>query len=145
MAVDYRGQPITKQTAFTTTGMMNRKPMPIKPLKMPTAKDVEQKATQQRVVEKEKPQIDLSNLRDDDKRILNIHLTPSLKNVFNKVFGQDIFPEFGIKENTVSIPTSIIVDRFGSLSNFRSMVQRDANNNVPPSQGIMTSPQTMKV
>ena len=145
MAVDYKGQPITKQTAFTTTGMMNRKPMPIKPLKMPTAKDVEQKATQQRVVEKEKPQIDLSNLRDDDKRILNIHLTPSLKNVFNKVFGQDIFPEFGIKENTVSIPTSIIVDRFGSLSNFRSMVQRDANNNVPPSQGIMTSPQTMKV
>ena len=145
MAVDYRGQPITKQTAFTTTGMMNRKPMPIKPLKMPTAKDVEQKATQQRVVEKEKPQIDLSNLRDDDKRILNIHLTPSLKNVFNKVFGQDIFPEFGIKENTVSIPTSIIVDRFGSLSNFRSMVQRDANNNEPPSQGIMTSPQTMKV
>ena len=145
MAVDYKGQPITKQTAFTTTGMMNRKPMPIKPLKMPTAKDVEQKATQQRVVEKEKPQIDLSNLRDDDKRILNIHLTPSLKNVFNKVFGQDIFPEFGIKENTVSIPASIIVDRFGSLSNFRSMVQRDANNNVPPSQGIMTSPQTMKV
>ena len=145
MAVDYKGQPITKQTAFTTTGMMNRKPMPIKPLKMPTAKDVEQKATQQRVVEKEKPQIDLSNLRDDDKRILNIHLTPSLKNVFNKVFGQDIFPEFGIKENTVSIPTSIIVDRFGSLSNFRSMVQRDANNNVPPSQGIMTSPQTMTV
>ena len=145
MAVDYKGQPITKQTAFTTTGMMNRKPMPIKPLKMPTAKDVEQKATQQRVVEKEKPQIDLSNLRDDDKRILNIHLTPSLKNVFSKVFGQDIFPEFGIKENTVSIPTSIIVDRFGSLSNFRSMVQRDANNNVPPSQGIMTSPQTMKV
>ena len=145
MAVDYKGQPITKQTAFTTTGMMNRKPMPIKPLKMPTTKDVEQKATQQRVVEKEKPQIDLSNLRDDDKRILNIHLTPSLKNVFNKVFGQDIFPEFGIKENTVSIPTSIIVDRFGSLSNFRSMVQRDANNNVPPSQGIMTSPQTMKV
>lgn len=145
MAVDYKGQPITKQTAFTTTGMMNRKPMPIKPLKMPTAKDVEQKATQQRVVEKEKPQIDLSNLRDDDKRILNIHLTPSLKNVFNKVFGQDIFPEFGIRENTVSIPTSIIVDRFGSLSNFRSMVQRDANNKVPPSQGIMTSPQTMKV
>ena len=142
MAVDYRGQPITKQTAFTTTGIMNKKPAAIKPLKMPTAKAVEQKATQQRVVEKPKPQIDLSNLRDDDKRILNIHLTPSLKNVFSKVFGQDIFPEFGIKENTVSIPTSIIVDRFGSLSNFRSMVQRDVNNNVPPSQCIMTSPQT---
>ena len=143
MAVDYKGQPITKQTAFTTTGIMNKKPMPIKPLKMPTAKAVEKKATQQRVVEKSKPQIDLSNLRDDDKRILNIHLTPSLKNVFSKVFGQDIFPEFGIKENTVSIPASIIVDRFGSLSNFRSMVQRDVNKNVPPSQGIMTSPQTI--
>ena len=50
MAVDYKGQPITKQTAFTTTGMMNRKPMPIKPLKMPTTKDVEQKATQQSIV-----------------------------------------------------------------------------------------------
>ena len=144
MAVDYKGQPITKQTAFTTTGMMNRKPMPIKPLKMPTAKDVEQKATQQRVVEKEKPQIDLSNLRDDDKRILNIHLTPSLKNVFNRIFGQDIFPEFGLSENTVSIPKSIVVDRFGSMDNFRKMIQRD-DNNVPPSQGLMTSPQTMKV
>ena len=143
MAVDYKGQPITKQTAFTTTGMMNRKPMPIKPLKMPTAKDVEQKATQQRVVEKEKPQIDLSNLRDDDKRILNIHLTPSLKNVFNRIFGQDIFPEFGLSENTVSIPKSIVVDRFGSLENFQKMIRRD-DNNVPPSQGIMTSPQTNK-
>ena len=83
-------------------------------------------------------------MRDTDKQVLNMHLTPSLKNVFNRIFGQDIFPEFGISENTVSVPASIIVDRFGSLSNFRSMVQRDANNNVPPSQGIMTSPQTSK-
>ena len=144
MAVDYKGQPITKQTAFTTTGMMNRKPMPIKPLKMPTAKDVEQKATQQRVVEKEKPQIDLSNLRDDDKRILNIHLTPSLKTVLNKVFGGDLFPDLGIQESTVSVPVSRIVNRFGSVQSFMNMVQeqREGNNNVPPSQGLMTSPQT---
>ncbi len=54
-----------------------------------------------------------------------------------------MFPEFGIGENTVSIPRSIILERFGSMSNFRQMVQRDGNNNnVPPSQGIMTSPQT---
>ena len=31
MAVDYRGQPITNQTAFTTTGIMNRKPAAVKP------------------------------------------------------------------------------------------------------------------
>ena len=87
----------------------------------------------------------MENLRDEDKRILNIHLTPSLKNVFSKIFGQDIFPEFGINENTVSIPTSIIVDRFGSLNDFKAMIRRDVNNDVPPSQGIMTSPQTTTV
>jgi len=141
MAVDYRGQPITNQTAFTTTGIMNKKPAALKPLKMPTTEAVEKRATEQRVVKRPQPQIDLSNLKDDDKRILNIHLTPSFKNVLNKVFGQDMFPEFGVKENTVSIPTSIIVDRFGSVANFKQMVRKDENN-VPPSQGLMTSPQT---
>ena len=141
MAVDYRGQPITNQTAFTTTGIMNKKPAALRPLQMPTPEAVEKRATEQRVVERPQPQIDLSNLKDDDKRILNIHLTPSFKNVLNKVFGQDIFPEFGVKENTVSIPTSIIVDRFGSVANFKQMVRKDENN-VPPSQGLMTSPQT---
>ena len=141
MAVDYRGQPITNQTAFTTTGIMNKKPAALKPLKMPTTEAIEKRATEQRVVERPQPQIDLSNLKDDDKRILNIHLTPSFKNVLNKIFGQDVFPEFGVKENTVSIPTSIIVDRFGSVANFKQMVRKDENN-VPPSQGLMTSPQT---
>ena len=141
MAIDYKGQPITNQTAFTTTGIMNKKPAALKPLKMPTTEAVEKRATEQRVVERPQPQIDLSNLKDDDKRILNIHLTPSFKNVLNKVFGQDMFPEFGVKENTVSIPTSIIVDRFGSVANFKQMVRKDENN-VPPSQGLMTSPQT---
>ena len=140
MAVDYKGQPLTQQTAFTTTGIMNKKPAVLKPLKMPTEKAVEQKATPQRIPQQK---VNLENLKDDDKRILNIHLTPSFKNVLNKVFGQDIFPQYGIGENTVSIPRSIIIERFGSMSNFRQMVQKDGNNNnVPPSQGIMTSPQT---
>ena len=140
MAVDYKGQPLTNQTAFSTTGIMNKKPAKLKPLKMPTQRAVAEKATPDRV---EQPKVNLQNLKDDDKRILNIHLTPSFKNVLNKVFGQDIFPEFGIGENTVSIPRSIIIERFGSMSNFRQMVQKDGNNNnVPPSQGIMTSPQT---
>ena len=142
MAVDYKGQPLTQQTAFTTTGIMNKKPAVLKPLKMPTEKAVEQKATPQRIPQQK---VNLENLKDDDKRILNIHLTPSFKNVLSKIFGQDIFPQFGIGENTVSIPRSIIIERFGSMSNFRQMVQKDGNNNnVPPSQGIMTSPQTNK-
>ena len=108
-------------------------------IKQPKPKVVQKNLPEERV-----PQINLENLRDEDKRILNIHLTPSLKNVFTRIFGQDIFPEFGINENTVSIPTSIIVDRFGSINDFKTMIQRD-DNNVPPSQGIMTSPQTMTV
>ena len=143
MAVDYKGQPITQQTAFTTTGLMNRKAEPIKPLKMAAIKEPKPEVVQKNLPEERLPQINLENLRDDDKRILNIHLTPSLKNVFSRIFGQDIFPEFGLSENTVSIPKSIIVDRFGSMDNFRKMIQRD-DNNVPPSQGLMTSPQTTK-
>jgi hypothetical protein len=113
--------------------------------KIPQIKKPKPKVVQKNLPEERLPQINLENLRDDDKRILNIHLTPSLKNVFNRIFGQDIFPEFGINENTVSIPTSIIVDRFGSLQDFKKMIQRDETNQVPPSQGLMTSPQTQKV
>ena len=145
MAVDYKGQPITNQSIFSTTGLLNRKPAEMESAKIPQIKKPEPKVVQKNLPEERLPQINLENLRDDDKRILNIHLTPSLKNVFNRIFGQDIFPEFGISENTVSIPTSIIVDRFGSLQDFRKMIQRDETNQVPPSQGLMTSPQTQKV
>ena len=144
MAVDYKGQPLTTQTAFSTTGLMNQKPAKLKPLKMPKQEQQSKpRVVQQKPVEN-KPTVNLQNLKDDDKRILNIHLTPSLKNVFNRIFGQDIFPEFGLTENTVSIPKSIVVDRFGSLENFQNMIRRD-DNNVPPSQGLMTSPQTNKI
>ena len=145
MAVDYRGQPITDQTAFTTTGIMNRKPAEVKPLKMPAIKQPQPKIEEKQLAEERIPQINLENLRDTDKQVLNMHLTPSLKNVFNRIFGQDIFPEFGINENTVSVPASIIVDRFGSLDNFKNLIRKEDNtNNVPPRQGIMTSPQTSK-
>ena len=144
MAVNYKGEPITTETAFTTTGIMNRKPGKLKPLKMGNIKKPEPKVVQKNLPKERIPQINLENLRDEDKRILNIHLTPSLKNVFSRIFGQDIFPEFGISENTVSIPTSIIVDRFGSINDFKTMIRRDETN-VPPSQGIMTSPQTTTV
>ena len=147
MAIDYRGQPITNQTAFTTTGIMNRKANMPAPLKMPTPKVEEKKPVEKKVTQGDSPvamKPDLSNLRDDDKRILNIHLTPSLKTVLNKVFGGDLFPDLGIQESTVSVPVSRIVNRFGSVQSFMNMVQeqREGNNNVPPSQGLMTSPQT---
>ena len=69
MAVDYKGQPLTNQTAFSTTGIMNKKPAKLKPLKMPTQRAVAEKATPDRV---EQPKVNLQNLKDDDKRILNI-------------------------------------------------------------------------
>ena len=144
MAVDYKGQPITDQTAFTTTGIMNRKPAPVEPAKIPAVKEPRPKIEEKELAEERIPQINLENLRDTDKQVLNMHLTPSLKNVFNRIFGQDIFPEFGISENTVSVPSSIIVDRFGSIDNFKNLIQNQSNTNVPPSQGIMTSPQTSK-
>ena len=129
---------------------MNKKTAMPAPLKMPTPKVEEKKPVQRRIIESDKSAAmkpDLSNLRDDDKRILNIHLTPSLKTVLNKVFGGDLFPDLGIQESTVSVPVSRIVNRFGSVQSFMNMVQeqREGNNNVPPSQGLMTSPQTMKV
>ena len=51
MAVDYRGQPITQQTAFTTTGIMNKKPAAIKPLKMAAIKEPEPKVVQKNIPE----------------------------------------------------------------------------------------------
>jgi hypothetical protein len=51
MAIDYKGQPITNQTAFTTTGIMNRKAVTPAPLKMPTPKIDEKKTVQRRTIE----------------------------------------------------------------------------------------------
>ena len=137
MAVDYKGQPLTNQTAFSTTGIMNQKPAKLKPLKMPTQRAVAEKATPDRV---DQPKVNLQNLKDDDKRILNIHLTPSFKRVLSQVFGKDLFPGMGSNEPTVMIPAKLVAEKFGSIDNFRSLIKED--DNVPPSQGNMTSPQT---
>ena len=89
MAVDYRGQPITDQTAFTTTGIMNRKPAPVRPPKLGNIKQPRPKIEEKELAEERIPQINLENLRDTDKQVLNMHLTPSLKNVFSRIFGLD--------------------------------------------------------
>ena len=96
MAVDYRGQPITNQTAFTTTGIMNRKPAAVKPPKLGNIKQPQPKIEEKELAEERIPQINLENLRDTDKQVLNMHLTPSLKNVFSRIFGQDIFGKWRI-------------------------------------------------
>ena len=73
MAVDYRGQPITTQTAFTNTGIMNRKPEQLPALKAANIKKPQPKVEQKNLPEERLPQVNLENLRDEDKRILNIH------------------------------------------------------------------------
>ena len=80
MAVDYKGQPITNQTAFTTTGIMNRKPAAVKPPNLGNIKQPQPKIEEKELAEERIPQINLENLRDTDKQVLNMHLTPSLKN-----------------------------------------------------------------
>ena len=59
MAVDYRGQPITDQTAFTTTGIMNRKPVDVKPLKMPAIKQPKPKIEEKQLAEERIHKINL--------------------------------------------------------------------------------------
>ena len=145
MAIDYKGEP-----AVSTTGTIGATPFVPKPAD--TSQLVDNMAQQQEqgagLVERpqpesatQSPQIDLNSLQDDDKRILNVHLTPSLKNVLNKIFGADLFPGIGIGEPTVSVSKKIIENRFGSVDKFMSMVKPiEQDEIVPPAntQGILS-------
>jgi len=145
MAIDYKGEP-----AVSTTGTIGATPFVPKPAD--TSQLVDNMAQQQEqgagLVERpqpesatQSPQIDLNSLQDDDKRILNVHLTPSLKNVLNKIFGADLFPGIGIGEPTVSVSKKIIENRFGSVDKFMSMVKPiEQDEIVPPdnTQGILS-------
>ncbi len=139
MAIDATGKPM-----MSTTGSLNNRP------KVPQAPKIgrlepqqvtqPKQAVEAKPVTQAKPQINLQNLKDDDKRILDIHLTPSFKRVLSQVFGEDLFPGMGRKEPTVILPAKLVAEKFGSIDNFRSLIKED--DNVPPSQGNMTSPQT---
>jgi len=145
MAIDYKGEP-----AVSTTGTIGATPFVPQPAD--TSSLVDNMAQQQKqgagLVERPQPesatgspQIDLNSLQDDDKRILNVHLTPSLKNVLNKIFGADLFPGIGIGEPTVSVSKKIIENRFGSVDKFMSMVKPiEQDEIVPPdnTQGILS-------
>ncbi len=136
MAIDYTGK-----TAKSTTGTIGTTPFVPKPAD--TSQLVDNLATQQKQgkaqVEApankevaEVPQINLQNLQDDDRRTLDVHLTPSLKGVFNKIFGQDLFPGMGIGEPTVSVSKKIIEERFGSVDKFMSMVKPIEKDEIVP-------------
>ena len=136
MAIDATGKPMISTTGPVNTGPKIPKAPKIGNIKMPPK--VAQ--PEQQVVANNKPQINLQNLKDDDKRILNIHLTPSFKKVLSQLFGEDLFPGMGTNEPTVIVPAKLVAERFGSINNFRSIIKKD--DNVPPSQ--MTSPQNME-
>jgi hypothetical protein len=136
MAIDYKGEP-----AVSTTGTIGATPFVPQPAD--TSSLVDNMAQQQEqgagLVERPQPesatgspQIDLNSLQDDDKRILNVHLTPSLKNVLNKIFGADLFPGIGIGEPTISVSKKIIENRFGSIDKFMSMVKPIEQDEIVP-------------
>ena len=130
MAIDYTGKP-----TISTTGTIGATPFVPKPA------DTSKLGVSQPTVEKQttvapqgavRPSVNLQDLQDDDKRILNVHLTPSLKGVFNKLFGSDLFPGMGTGEPTVSVSKKIIEERFGSLDKFMSMVQPIEKDEIVP-------------
>ena len=96
MAIDYTGK-----TATSTTGTIGATPfLPQAPdtsnLGVPevSTERIEKKEVtpQQEVKTQLRPSVNIESLQDDDKRILNVHLTPSLKGVLNRLFGSDLFP-----------------------------------------------------
>ena len=130
MAIDYTGKP-----TISTTGTIGATPFVPKPA------DTSKLGVSQPTVEKQttvapqgavRPSVNLQDLQDDDKRILNVHLTPSLKGVFNKLLGSDLFPGMGTGEPTVSVSKKIIEERFGSLDKFMSMVQPIEKDEIVP-------------
>ena len=83
MAIDYTGK-----TATSTTGTIGATPFVPKapdtsnlgvsqPIKKTPSTDIAKKP----VAPQARPSVNLQDLQDDDKRTLNVHLTPSLKGV----------------------------------------------------------------
>ena len=135
MAIDYTGKTLT-----STTGTIGATPFVPKPadtsslgVDQPIAKKPEVVSeVVQEVAPKVRPSVNLQDLQDDDKRILNVHLTPSLKSVFSRLFGSDLFPGMGTGEPTISVSKKIIEERFGSINKFMSMVQPEEKDEIVP-------------
>jgi len=134
MAIDYTGK-----TATSTTGTIGATPfVPKAPdtsnlgVSQPIKKTPDTDITKKPVVSQAGPSVNLQDLQDDDKRTLNVHLTPSLKGVLNRLFGSDLFPGLGTGEPTISVSKKIIEERFGSVDKFMSMVQPIEKDEIVP-------------
>ena len=134
MAIDYTGK---TATATSTTGTIGATPfVPEAPdtsnLVVPQVEEKKVVAPQREVKAQPRSSVNIESLQDDDKRILNVHLTPSLKGVLNRLFGSDLFPGIGTGEPTISISKKIITERFGSVDKFMSMVQPIEKDEIVP-------------
>ena len=134
MAIDYTGK-----TATSTTGTIGATPfVPKAPdtsnlgVSQPIKKTPDTDIAKKPVVSQAGPSVNLQDLQDDDKRTLNVHLTPSLKGVLTRLFGSDLFPGLGTGEPTISISKKIIEERFGSVDKFMSMVQPIEKDEIVP-------------
>tara|TARA_R100001244_G_C5099932_1_gene118565 strand:+ start:123 stop:563 length:441 start_codon:yes stop_codon:yes gene_type:complete len=134
MAIDYTGK-----TATSTTGTIGATPfVPKAPdtsnlgVSQPIKKTPDTDIAKKPVVSQAGPSVNLQDLQDDDKRTLNVHLTPSLKGVLNRLFGSDLFPGLGTGEPTISVSKKIIEERFGSVDKFMSMVQPIEKDEIVP-------------
>ena len=132
MAIDYTGKPSTSMTGTIGATPFVPKAPDTSKLVVPQVERKKVVASQGEVKTQPRPSVDLQDLQDDDKRTLNVHLTPSLKGVLNRLFGSDLFPGLGTGEPTISISKKIIEERFGSVDKFMSMVQPIAKDEIVP-------------
>ena len=150
----------------TTTGMMNQqtkmpkgkvdpklpKPVVNKPKTQPTPKLTPEQNLEQELLSKFPG---LKNLTAEDNAALDAILSPTVKQALGKVVPElePIFSQFGSNEPNVVMPVSIVSNyamrKYGgnqneALAAFVDDVsgQMEQQTNVPPSQGLMTSPQT---
>ena len=99
------------------------------------------------------------NLTDEDQAALQTVLSPSVKNALGKIIPEfkPVMDAYGTNEPNVVIPMSLMSNYamkvYGNnnpeeaIARFYDDVTSDIDrqmdqNNVPPSQGLMTSPQT---
>ena len=95
------------------------------------------------------------SLTDEDQAALQAVLSPSVRNALGKIIPEfkPVMDQFGSNEPNIVMPISIVSnyamrkyggDQNEALAAFVDDVsgQMEQQTNVPPSQGLMTSPQT---
>ena len=143
----------------TTTGMMNEKPVSkapdmsaMKASKGPVLPEKTEQNLEQELLSKFPG---LKDLTAEDNAALDAILSPTVKQALGKVIPElePIFSQFGTNEPNVIMPVSIVSNyamrKYGgnqneALAAFVDDVsgQMEQQTTVPPSQGLMTSPQT---